>query len=197
MKQCSLQTNSVWSALHLDLNNVHFRLTVTAPVPDVDPPAFVQLICISKICLLLCMQLSMDPGHWCRVERDIAKLSCPTQAEHRVAQRRPECIEVLHCVTDRRADPKKLKTWLHVGQHGVKLWLSNCLSTHSTFLYSKLITMLRLQLLSSEPNWSKVRKHLKYQILKLKYNEASSNGVSVWQAVKLSSDWTKIRRICS
>lgn len=79
-------------------------LTVTAQVPDVNPPAFFQLI--SKICLFLCMQFSMDPGHWSRVECDVTKLSCPTQTEHRVAQRRPERIEVLHRVTDRRADPK-------------------------------------------------------------------------------------------
>lgn len=95
---------------------------MSAPVPNVDLPAFIWLIHVSAdVRLLLCVQLGVDAGHRRGVQRDVAQLRRPAQAEHRAAQRRPERVEVLHRVVAGRADPKELKTWLHAGQHGVKI----------------------------------------------------------------------------
>lgn len=94
---------------------------MSAPVPNVDLPAFIWLSHVSDIRLLLRVQLGVDAGHRRRVQRDVTELRCAAQAEDRAAPRRSERVEVLHRVVAGRADPKKLKTRLHTGQHGVKI----------------------------------------------------------------------------
>lgn len=94
---------------------------MSAPVPNVDLPAFIWLSHVPVVRLLLGVQLGVDAGHRRGVQRDVAELRCPAQAEHQAAQRRPERVEVLHRVVAGRADPKELETRLHTGQHGAKI----------------------------------------------------------------------------
>lgn len=91
---------------------------MTAPVLDVDPPALLLRRRVTSARLLLRVQLSVDAGHRRGVQRDVAQLRRPAQTEHRVAQRRPERVQVPSRVAGRRTDPKQLEAWLHPGQHG-------------------------------------------------------------------------------
>lgn len=90
---------------------------MTAPVLDMDPPALLLRRCVTSTRLLLCLQLRVDSGHRRRAQRDVAELRRPAQTEHRVAQRRPERVQVPRRVASRRTYPQKLEAWLHPGQH--------------------------------------------------------------------------------
>lgn len=92
-------------------------LTMTAPVLDVHPPALLLRCCVTSAGLLLCVQLGVDSRHRRRVQRDVAELRRPAQAEHGVAQRRPERVQVPRRVAGRRADPEQLEARLHPRQH--------------------------------------------------------------------------------
>lgn len=88
-------------------------LTMTAPVLDVHPPALLLRRCVTSAGLLLSVQLRVDPRHRRGVQRDVAELRRPAQAEHGVAERRPERVQVPRRVAGRRSDPQQLEARLH------------------------------------------------------------------------------------
>lgn len=97
---------------------------MTAPVLDVHPPALLLLLPVVTARLLLGVQLSVDAGHQRRLQRDVAQLRRPSQAEHRLVQRRPERVQVPGRVTRREPDPEQLKARLRSGQHFCRLHVS-------------------------------------------------------------------------
>lgn len=90
---------------------------MTAPVLDVNRPAFLVQHHIPSAPLPLCVQLGVDPGHRRGVQRDVAQLRRSPQTEHRVVLRRPERVQVPGRVSGGGTDAKKLEAWLHPGQH--------------------------------------------------------------------------------